>query len=399
MNTHELNRREFLSMAGAAPLGLAAHKYLGKISPLNDPIDMYYDPWLEINTQNFEWNVRQVRKRVENRPIMAVIKCNGYGHGLVGTAKALGKNGIDKFAVVKVQEAVDLRKNDIRGMILNFGPFSSQEAEVLVDHDISQSVFSHAVDDLAAAARRLGKQALVHIKVDTGLGRVGVPHDEAFYFIEKVGAMPDIKIEGIFTTLTEEPEYDKIQVERLVALSQEAEKKGVHVGLKHAASSLAVAKSPGTFLDMVRPGNCLYGIESLPNLDLKPVMSLKTRIILVKQMQPGQTVAYHRRYKIEKDTLLVTLPLGYADGYPFTAVNKAEVLIQGRRWPMVAYMSANHVFVDVSGNGTIKIGDEVVLFGAQKGNEITIAEVAEWGGSSVYKVPILMNPLMPRIFL
>jgi len=396
----KMNRREFLAMAGVAPLGLAfGENYSNNTNSQSKSPGELFDPWLEINTKNFAWNVSQVRKRVANRPIMAVIKCNGYGHGLVGTAKALEQQNIQHFAVVKVTEAVDLRTNKINGMILNFGSFSRPEAEQVVLHDISQSVFSETVEILAAAARKLKKQAKVHIKVDTGLGRVGVPYYQALPFIEKVASMPDIAIEGIFTTLTEDKEFDKVQIKRFVQVCDAAEKKGISVGIRHAASSLAVANYPGSFLDMVRPGNCLYGLEPLPNLDLKPVMSLKTRVLYVKKMRPGETVAYHQRYKIEKETLLATLPLGYSDGYPHRVVDRGEVLIRGRRLPMVAYMSANHVFVDITSSKGIKIGDEVVLFGEQNGKKITINEVAKWGDSSVYKVAIKMNPLLPRIYL
>lgn len=395
----KVDRREFLAVAGIAPLGLAFSKHLPNSMDSKDTPNELFDPWLEINTKNIAWNVAQVRKRVDNRPIMAVIKCNAYGHGLVGFAKVLEKQNIQQFAVVKVQEAVSLRENGINGTILNFGSFSRQEAEQVVKKNISQSVFSETVDTLAKTARKLKKRAKVHIKVDTGLGRVGVPYYDALSFIEKVASMPDIAIEGIFTTLTEELDFDKIQVERLVQICDEAKKKGISVGIRHAASSAAVSNFPDSFLDMVRPGNCLYGLEPLPNLDLKPVMSLKTRVLYVKKMRPGETVAYHRRHKIEKDTLMATLPLGYSDGYPNRGVNKADGLIQGQRWPMVVYMSANHVTVDITGSKGIKIGDEVVLFGAQKDDVISIGDVAKWGDSSVYKVAIKMNPLLPRIYI
>jgi len=396
---NKVNRREFIVLAGSTSLGFAYCKKLpNNLIPQNEPNE-YYDLWLEINTKNLAWNLSQVRKRVENRPVMAVIKCNAYGHGLLEVARALEKQNIQHFAVFKVQEAVPLRENGIKGRILNFGPFSRQEAEQIVRYDISQSVFSEAVDLLAEAASKLNKRAKVHIKVDTGLGRVGVPFYYAMPFIEKVASMPDIAIEGIFTTLTEEEDFDKIQIERFLQLCDEAKKKGISVGLKHAASSLAVANFPPSFLDMVRPGNCLYGIEPLANLDLKPVMSLKTKVIYLKKMHPGETVGYHRIYKIEKETLMATLPIGYSDGYPPQAINKAEALIDGRRWPLVAYMSANHVTMDVTGIEGIKLGDDVVLFGTQNDNKISIGEVAQWAESSVYKVAIGMNPLLPRIFV
>jgi alanine racemase len=394
-----MERRKFLATAGIAPLGMAFSKHLPNSMDYKDTPSKFFDPWLEINTTNLAWNVSQVRKRVNNRPIMAVIKCNAYGHGLIGTAKVLEKQNIQQFAVVKVQEALLLRDNGIKGTILNFGSFSQQEAEQIVQKNISQSVFSETVEIFAKAARKLNKRAKVHIKVDTGLGRVGVPYYYAMSFIEKVASMPEIAIEGIFTTLTEQLDFDKIQVERLVQICDEAKKRGISVGIRHAASSAAVSNFPGSFLDMVRPGNCLYGLEKLPNLELKPTMSLKTRVLYVKNMRPGETVAYHRREKIEKDTLMATLPLGYFDGYPQNGVNKAEVLIQGQRWPMVVYMSANHVTVNITGSKGIKIGDEVVLFGTQQSDEISIGDVAKWGDSSVYKVAIRMNTLLPRIYI
>ena len=382
-----------------APAGPAVSAYLpSAVVPEGTDCELF-DPWLEINTKNLAWNVSQVRKRAGNRPIMAVVKCNAYGHGLVGVAQALENQGIRHFAVVKVQEAAALRENGITGTILNFGPFSRQEAEQIVRRDISQSVFSEAVEFLAEAARQLNKQAKVHIKVDTGLSRVGVPYYQALPFIEGVASMPDITIEGIFTTLTQEADFDGLQVERLLQVCDEAKKKGISVGIRHAASSDAVANLPSSFLDMVRPGNCLYGFEPLPNLDLKPVMTLKTRVILVKKVRPGDTIAYHRRHKVEKETLLATLPLGYSDGYPYQAVNKAKVLIHGRRWPLIVYMSANHVTVDVTVSEGIKIGDEVVLFGTQEGHTISLTEVAEWANSTVYKVAAGMNAFLPRIFI
>lgn len=391
-----LNRRAFMTLAGVIPLGFAFPKQTqGPEAAKNYPGELL-DPWIELNLSNMAWNVSQIQKRVGALPIMAVIKCNAYGHGLVGVAKFLENKNVKHFAVVKVQESVLLRDNGIEGMILNFGPFSWKETEHIVRHNVSQSVFSDAIDTLAETARKLNKKARVHIKVDTGLGRVGVPYYLALPFIERVASIPEIAIEGIFTTLTEEEDFDKIQIERFLQVCKNAKKKGISVGLRHAASSAAISKFPSSFLDMVRPGNCIYGIESLPNMDLRPVMSLKTRVIYVKKLRPGDSVGYHRRHKAEKETLLATLPIGYSDGYPPQAVNKAQVLIHGKRWPLIAYVSANHSAVDITGSEGIKIGDEVVLFGSQNGNEITIAELAEWGESSVYKIVIGMNPLLPR---
>ena len=358
------------------------------------------DPWLEINSHHLAWNLAQVRARVGERPIMAVLKGNAYGHGTVGVAQALARQGVDQFAVVKVGEALALRAAGLSGPILNFGPFSAAEAAQLVAHEIDQSVFVlESVERLGQAAEALSKPARVQIKVDTGLSRVGVPYDQALPFIEDVAARPGLEIKGIFTTLTEEDDFDPIQLARLQQVCRAAEAKGIALGLKHAASSSAVATLPAAGLDLVRPGNCLYGFEPLPPLQLKPVMALKCRVIQTKTLWPGDTIAYHRRGRVEQETRLATLPLGYADGYPPQAVDQAQVLIRGRRWPLVVYMSANHATVDISGGDDIEVGDEVVLFGGQGDQTITLSEVAAWAGSSVYQVATAMSPFLPRIYL
>lgn len=395
----ELSRRTFLALAGTAPLALAVRDPLGRAIAEPAVTTESFDPWVEINLGNLAWNLAEIRRRVGGRPVMAVIKANAYGHGLVGIAKALQRHDVQHFAVGKVMEAVALRENGIAGTVLNFGPFSQEEANQLVRLDISQSVYSVAVEMLAHAARDQGRQAKVHIKVDTGLGRVGVPYHEAPSFIERLASVPEIAIEGIFTTLTEEPDFDPVQLARLTQVCDAAEDKGISVGVRHAASSLAISSFPDSFLDMVRPGNAIYGLEPLANMDLKPVMSVKTRVIYVKRLRPGDSVSYHRLFTAERDMLVATLPLGYSDGCPPGGVEEAEVLIRGQRWPLIAAVTANHCTVDVTGAADIRIGDEVVLFGRQGGEELSIGEVAARAGSSVYKVAIGMNPLLPRVHI
>jgi alanine racemase len=395
----EVSRRAFLALAGTAPLAFAVPNQLSGTVAEPAASSEGSDPWIEIDLDNLAWNLSEIRRRVGNRPVMAVIKANAYGHGLVGIARVLEGYNVRHFAVGKVSEAAALRENGIGGTVLNFGPFSQEEADQVVRLDISQSVYSEAVEILARAARGQGKQARIHIKVDTGLGRVGVPYYKARSYIERIASMPELAIEGIFTTLTEEPDFDRVQLDRLIQMCDAAEDKGISVGLRHAASSLAISNFPDSFLDMVRPGNAIYGLEPLANMDLKPVMSVKTRVVYVKRLRPGDSVSYHRMYMAERETLVATLPLGYSDGCPPQGVEEAEVLIRGRRWPLIAAVTANHCTVDVTGAEEVKIGDEVVLFGRQGGEELSIGEVAARAGSSVYKVAIGMNPLLPRVHI
>lgn len=364
-----------------------------------EAIDQFSDPWLEIDTQRLRHNLEQVRQKAGNRPLMAVVKCNAYGHGLPGIAKALSAQGVDHFAVFKVYEALTLRENGIPGMILNFGSFSAQEAELLVNRDISASVFSDAVDLLAAAARKQGKQARVHIKIDTGLGRVGIPYSQALNFIEKVARMPEIILEGLFTTLTEEEDFDPLQEERLCRIASAAQAQGISTGLRHAVSSCGLAHYPASqYLDMVRCGNALFGFEALPGMDLKAILSFKTRIILLKTLSPGDTLGYHRAYKIERDMRVATLSLGYSDGYPFQAIPQAQVLVNGKRCPMLNMISANHTYVDVTDLPDVQVGDEVVLFGEQEHQTLLIGELARWAGSSEYKIGAGLSPFLPRLY-
>ena len=402
------NRRDFFRIAGSGSVAVVLTGASALSAFNSERIDTNFnvveqiDPWIELNMEHLASNVNEVRRKIGKRPIMAVIKCNAYGHGAVEIATALQNNShIQHFAVVKVREALTLRQNNIRGMILNMGPFNRSEAKEVIKHRISQAVYSDAVDVLAEEARKLGKTATVHIYLDTGLGRVGVPHRKALAFIEKVSAMPEIKIEGIFTGMTEDDEMDRMQIERITAVCEAANMKGINVGIRHAAASAEVDRYPFTYLDMVRPGNCLVGLEPerQHSMKIRPVMSFKTRVIYVKKMYLGESISYHRAYKITKETLIATLPCGYSDGYPPVVLNKADVLIRGRRYRTVAPITANHTMVDITGAENIRIGDEVVLWGKQGKEQITKVELEMLApnATNTYRMATRTRSYLPRV--
>ena len=355
------------------------------------------DPWIEINAANVVWNLEQIRGRVGDIPIMAVIKCNAYGHGTVEVAEILWNHGVRRFAGVKAREVIAMRERGIGDMVLNVGLFTRDEARRLLELGISQSVFSGAVHVLAEEARKLDKTAKVHIKIDTGLTRLGVHHEQAVSFIEEVSKIPGIEIEGVFTTLTEESDFDLVQIERLQKVCDQAEARGVSVGIRHATSSCGTMTLPSSaYLDMVRPGNALYGFEPLPNVDLKPTLSLKTTVLMVRDLAPGDTVAYHRRGVVDKPMTVAVLSLGYSDGYPHQATEAGEAIVHGVRVPFVFPMSANHSFLDVTGLDSVQPGDEVVLIGEQGDARICAVELAGWAGSSAYKITTGLSPYLPR---
>ncbi|MFH1941561.1 MAG: alanine racemase [bacterium] len=401
----KINRRGFLTIAGAAPLGLPLLKHAQDSAASSAIHDDTYGPWLEIRMDHIGWNLSQIREWVRPTPVMAVIKANAYGHGLVEVARFLEKQHVRFLAVGKVEEALRVRDGGVKTPILNFGPFSQGEAKQIVQSNVSQSVFDDGAWMLAETAEKFDRKAKIHIKVDTGLGRVGIPYGEALDFIEMAASKNHLIIEGIFTTFTEEPEFDAVQLKRFLDVCDAARKRGIQVGLKHAASSAAILSFPAARLDIIRPGITLYGHYPSDEeyrrrrIDLKPAMTMKTRVALVKNLRSGDSVSYHRVFKAEKEIRVATLPIGYSDGYPPQTGDKGEVLIGGKRRRAVAPVTSNHLVSEVTGTKDIKVGDEAVIVGKQGTSEITAEEVAEWAGMSVYKVVIGMNPLLPRKYM
>jgi len=405
-------RREFLGMlaasgaAGALSQSLHAQASLPASSSARAAAAARRgDPWLEISKANLVWNFRQIQSRVGGKPVMAVIKANGYGHGLVGVARVLEAAGAKHFMVGKLDEALDLRNAGVRARILNFGPWSDADAAEIIRLGISQNVYTDQVRALDVAARRSGRHARVHIKVDTGLGRFGIPHDRAFDFLEQVAALRSVAIEGVFTTFTEDPEFDAVQLSRLKEICARATHRGLSIGLRHAASSDAICEFPAAYteLDMVRPGIMLYGLfpsahaEKERKLDLKPALSLKARVAYVKTLRPGESVSYHRAFTASQPERIATLAAGYSDGFPRTLAGKGAVLISGRRCPILA-ISANAIIVRL-GDTPAAIGDEVVLLGSQGDASISASEVADLTAASVYNVVIGMSGLLPQVFV
>lgn len=406
MSKTKTNRRDFIKLASTVSASvvltgsattMARAQEAGTAGPPPQTVEDQFDTWVELNIDNLNHNINEVRKKIDGRPIMAVIKCNAYGHGIVEIAQSMALEGIEHFAVVKMDEAELLRHNQVQGMILNLGPFSARDARTAITHGISQSVFSDAVDILNEEARKLERKAKVHIKIDTGLGRVGVPYKIADAFVEKVAALSHIEIEGVLTAMTEDADYNPLQIERLNRVYENAKAKGIDLGVRHAASSAEVDHDPGSHLDMVRPGSSLVGLEPMPNMDIKPVLGVKTRIIYVKDMVPGESIGYHQAYKIEKPMRIATLPLGYSDGFSLNSVNNANVIINGKKYPMIALITANHTSIDVTGSEGIEIGDMVTIIGRDGDEEITNTEYSNQTGGHAYHTANCLKPYLTRL--
>ncbi len=360
-----------------------------------------FDPWIEISAQNLRHNVAEIARRAGGRPILAVIKNNGYGLGVANVGRLLdGDARITGFAVVKLHEAMTLRVAGIRKPILLMGPFGDAELIDLSARDIMPMVYRDHGAALDRAAAKIGRPLHVHVKVDTGMGRVGVPHDEAPRLLRDLAARRAVRLEGVMTTLTEDQAFDRDQVKRLVTLADDLQRDGVNVGRRHAASSFALFQNTDAFLDLVRPGMAIFGIYSEPPfrqlgaMELRPAVALRTRVALVKQLQPGESAGYNRAYTARLPVWIATLPVGHADGWPRVAAKGAKVRIGAALYPVIASVSASHTIIEVGPQQTVQVGDVATLFDWNDGSRPE--DVAGACGASVYDLTMHLGALLPR---
>jgi alanine racemase len=391
-----VSRRSFLE-AGAITAGLS----LVPRVVAGAAVDSSFDPWIEVSAAHLRHNVDEVRRLVAPRPILAVVKNNGYGLGVVNVARVLEPEAaVSGFAVVKLAEAVALREGGIKKPVLLMGPFDETGLEEAVARDVMPMVYTPIGDVLDRVAARRGRPIPLHVCVDTGIGRVGVPHAQAAPLIRDLAARPSVRLEGLMMTFTEDPTFDREQLGRFVSLCAALEGAGVRLPKRHAASSFGLFQHKDAFLDMVRPGMALYGIFSEPEfrrtgmLDLKPAVSLKARVVYVKQLRKGESAGYNRAYVAERDVWVATLPVGHADGLPRVAAKGGRVRIAGSLYPLIASVSASHSIAEIGAEGRVAVGDVATLFDAQEGSRPE--DLAAACGSSVYDLTMHLNPLLPR---
>lgn len=402
-----MDRRTFLASTGAAALAIPALNVSSEARPQSsvsppDP-SKSYEPWLDIKLDGLTWNVKQLSARADNKPVMAVLKDNAYGHGIVGVAEHLDTiPEVSSFAVVKIQEAIDIKNSAAKKPVALLGPTTDEELEYIVAHDIMPAIYNDRGRLLEALAEKYQKEIRIHLYVDTGMGRVGVPYYQAMPLIESLAGRKGITFDGVLSELTEVDEFDIQQVRRLNGVYEEAASKGIALGNRHAASSGGIFHVPEAYLDMVRPGISIYGCyptdrsTKTRDIPLKPTFEFKTRVMYVKQLRAGDSLQYGRHYVADKPIWIATLPVGHSDGWPRTTANNCEVLIKGRRYPLVASLSANHCLAEIGDVPSVDIGDEVVLIGESGGEMIDAHTVAEQSGVGVYTLTMHLNPWLPR---
>jgi alanine racemase len=397
------SRRAFLEAGLALPAVLHSSPDLSAtlLSESTTPLDSSFDPWVEIHRENLRHNVAEISRRVSARPILAVIKNNGYGMGVANVAQLLEPQAeIFGFAVVKLHEAFTLRDAGIRKPILLLGPFDEQNLADAVARDILPMVYTPVGPALDKIATKMQKPISVHVCIDTGIGRVGVPYHQAAPLVRDLASRKSVRIQGTMMTFTEDPDFDKEQFRRFNEACALFEKESIALGKKHAASSFSLFQHPDAFLDMVRPGMAIYGIYSENEfrhtniLDLRPAISLKARVIYVKKLRKGDSAGYNRAYMAKDDLWVATIPVGHADGWPREVAKGARVRINGDLYPVIASVSASHSIVEIGSEEKVKIGDVATFFDSQPGSRPE--DVSELCGASVYDLTMHLNPLLPR---
>jgi alanine racemase len=359
--------------------------------------------YAEISLDAIKHNIAEIKKLLSGgAKFMAVTKANAYGHGAVAVSRAAIEAGVDYLAVANLREALELREAGVVHPILILTESPTSVMDEIVQHQLTQTVYSFSeAKALSDEAVKRKKNARIHIKVDTGMGRVGVAPSEAGALITKIGSLPSLIIEGIFTHFAKaeerEDSFTKEQFEKFKGLLPRFQ----NIPLKHAANSAATLFHPETHLDMVRVGLMLYGIYPHGNanrtINLVPALSFKSRVVYVKRVPEGTPVSYGGIYVTKKETSIATLPVGYADGYSRRLSNRAKVLINNKRYPVVGRVTMDMILVDV-GDGKVSVGDEAVLIGSQGIECITADEIAALEDTISYEVICNIGKRVPRIY-
>lgn len=363
--------------------------------------------YAEIDLSAIDKNIKNILNQTRPAAVMAVVKANGYGHGALEVSKQALESGAQYLAVAVPEEGIALRKNSISAPILVFAGLFPDQADVLVKHELEATVYTpEQLQALARAAAKNEKTAVLHIKVDTGMGRVGVPWQNALAFIRKAQNHPHVRIQGLYTHFATSDEKDKtyayLQLDRFQSVVEECRQAKIKIPVIHTANSGAILDIPESYFDMVRPGVMMYGYYPSPDttesIEIHPAMTLQTQVLHIKTVPQDTYISYGRLYRTRESTRIATLPIGYADGYNRALTNKAEALIRGTRYPVVGRVCMDLIMVDVGNNNEISVGDPVVLYGQQGSETISIQDVASKLGTIPYEVTCWISNRVPRLY-
>jgi len=363
--------------------------------------------WVEVDLGAIRRNVERIKRFLSGPArVMCVIKANAYGHGAVPVAHTVLDAGAEWLAVARLDEGLELREAGIGAPVLVLGPVHAGGFEAAIRSRLSLAAMDTGyVRELAAVSRRLNIEARVHIKVDTGMGRLGLEAEQLDSLVEVLRESPQVQVEGVFTHLASADEVDRPytleQFRRFKSALRRIRTAGLPVGLAHISNSAGVLEFPELQMDMVRVGIMTYGLYPSPQtsrgLVLEPAMSLCAQLSFVKKVAAGTSISYGRTYVMEEAGYIGVVPVGYADGYSRQLGNKADVLIRGRRWPVVGRVCMDMLMVNLGQTG-IQVGERVVLMGRQDDEEISASELATLSGTINYEVVSGISHRLPRYY-
>lgn len=370
----------------------------------------YFRVQANINLDAICSNINAIRQMIQpETKIMAVIKADGYGHGASHIATALNEIGIDAFAIAILEEGIDLRQREIQKPMLILGYTPKEQYADLVKYDISQTVFDYSMaEGISEQAVKQGKNGKIHIKVETGMNRIGFADtDESVETILRIAKLPNIEIEGVFSHFSAADELDKTsahkQLIRYSDFVKKLEEKGLKIPMKHIANSAGIIDLPEANYDMVRSGIITYGLYPssevhMERLKLTPAMELKSHVVYVKEVGPNEGISYGSTYITKKKTRIATVSIGYGDGYPRALSNKGRVLIHGEYAPIVGRICMDQFMVDISHIENVKQGEVVTLVGKDGDNAITAEEIADLAGTLNYEFICGIGKRIPRVY-
>ncbi|MBI2355687.1 MAG: alanine racemase [Candidatus Doudnabacteria bacterium] len=369
--------------------------------------------WIEVSQSALLHNAKQFRKVLKQTKLMAVVKSNAYGHGSFAVSETL-ESSVDWFGTANGTEALALRTSGIKKPILVLNYYDLVQVESLVARNVALVVYDLSqARAISKAAKKLKKKAKIHVKVGTGLSRLGIYARDAISFIKKVGRLPNIEIKGLFSHFAsseDDPTFTELQLGHFRNIIEDLENNLIFIPLKHIACTSSALAFPESRYDLARIGIGIYGLESYksihslvtkinPGFNLRRVLTWKTKILAVKDLPAGAYVGYGRSYRTPRKTKLATLPVGYNEGYDRKLSNLGEVLVGGKRCKIRGRVYMNLLSVDVTDVKNIKAGDEAVLIGKQGKEEIFVDELANVVGTISYEIVTRINPTIPRVLV
>ncbi len=362
--------------------------------------------WAEVNLARLRQNLEAIRSHVFPARAMIVVKANAYGHGLAAVAKHLAPH-VDYLGVAVLEEGIFLRELGIQTPILVLGGIWGEQVPQYLQYDLTFTASSvERLEQIDAAAGEARRKAKVHLKVDTGMERIGVHYYNAGTLQEAALKCRHVEVEGIFSHFANADAPDlrhaRLQLERFNEVLSFYEKHSLPMPVRHMANSAAILQLPESYFDMVRPGIMLYGVYPSPDvargLEVRPALAWKSRVVCFKVVKPGHPVSYGSTWQSDHEMRIVTVPVGYGDGYFRNMSNKAQVLIRGKKYPQVGRICMDQMMVNIEADSAFN-GDEVVLLGEADGQSITADELAAWAGTIPYEILTNINTRVPRVYI